>query len=70
MKFGNTLLQRLDNYGEDAASDYDDGADAYFGWRLFYQGGDLCLKVTRDDGDGLVFDSQTWVLTPQGGSSA
>lgn len=77
----NKLLQILHEFGEDNDADYNDELEGYFGWRLFYQNGSLCLQVTLEehppeedvDDTGsddlgepdLITTEQTWVLTPQ-----
>lgn len=76
MKFGNELLELLDSYGADAASDLNDGIEPYggrFGWKLEYAHGDLVLEVFLlrhgDDSDEEYEDDEltveSWVLTPE-----
>jgi hypothetical protein len=57
-----TMLQVLNEYGEDAASDYNDGEDVmgWFGWSI---NDEHILTVTFRDEDGEP-DSAQWRLVP------
>lgn len=53
------MLDAVSEYGEDAASDYNDGLDGWFGWRIT---GDTLVATWRKANEDGPAQVQTWRL--------
>jgi hypothetical protein len=60
---GEWMLTKLSDEGENCESDYDDGADGWFGWRLHRDGVQWILTVrwTPDEEGGQLL-TRSWKL--------
>lgn len=58
------MLDAVSDYGEDALSDYNDGLDGWFGWRVSSRSDTLVVtwRKANEDGSAGPAEVQTWRL--------
>lgn len=63
------MLRNVGEHGEDAASDYNDSLDGWFGWSISEESGVPQLKVTwtpaDEDADAMEPVTRSWYLVPE-----